>query len=111
MGGGVWDDGRWMTEGPKLTGPMDNAFWLGSVIFDGGRAIKGVAPDLDRHAARCLVHHRGQANIRGGRAQPQAEPGRQLSAGLLRPGDWRDLPYAGGQDSPMKREGVVQIGE
>lgn len=54
MAGVFWYDGQWMTEEPKLTGPMDHAFWLGSVIFDGGRSIKGVAPDLDRHAARCV---------------------------------------------------------
>jgi branched-chain amino acid aminotransferase len=54
MAGVFWYNGEWSTEEPKLTGPMDHAFWLGSVIFDGGRAIKGVAPDLDRHAARCV---------------------------------------------------------
>jgi len=54
MAGVYWYGGEWMTEEPKLTGPMDHAFWLGSVIFDGGRSIKGVAPDLDRHAARCV---------------------------------------------------------
>ena len=37
-----------MSDVSRLPGPMDHAFWLGSVIFDGGRAIKGVAPDLDR---------------------------------------------------------------
>jgi branched-chain amino acid aminotransferase len=54
MAGVFWYGGQWMTEEPKLTGPMDHAFWLGSVVFDGGRAIKGVAPDLDRHSARCV---------------------------------------------------------
>ena len=54
MAGVFWYDGTWMTEEPKLTGPMDHAFWLGSVIFDGGRSIQGVAPDLDLHAARCV---------------------------------------------------------
>lgn len=54
MAGVFWYDGRWMTEEPKLTGPMDHAFWLGSVVFDGGRSIRGVAPDLDRHSARCV---------------------------------------------------------
>jgi branched-chain amino acid aminotransferase len=55
MAGVYWHDGQWMTEPPKLTGPMDHAFWLGSVIFDGGRSIKGVAPDLDKHSARCVA--------------------------------------------------------
>jgi branched-chain amino acid aminotransferase len=54
MAGVYWYGGAWMTEEPKITGPMDHAFWLGSVIFDGGRAIRGLAPDLDRHAARCV---------------------------------------------------------
>ena len=46
MAGVFWYDGKWMTEEPKILGPMDHAFWLGSVIFDGGRAIRGLAPDL-----------------------------------------------------------------
>jgi branched-chain amino acid aminotransferase len=54
MAGVYWYDGSWRTEEPKITGPMDHAFWLGSVIFDGGRAFGGVAPDLDRHSARCV---------------------------------------------------------
>jgi len=54
MAGVFWYDGKWMTEEPKITGPMDHAFWLGSVVFDGGRSIRGAAPDLDRHAARCV---------------------------------------------------------
>jgi branched-chain amino acid aminotransferase len=55
MAGVYWYGGEWLTEEPRITGPMDHAFWLGSVIFDGGRAIKGVAPDLDRHCARCVA--------------------------------------------------------
>jgi branched-chain amino acid aminotransferase len=54
MAGVYWYDGTWFTEEPKITGPMDHAFWLGSVVFDGGRAVRGLAPDLDRHAARCV---------------------------------------------------------
>ena len=54
MAGVFWYDGTWMTEEPKLLGPMDHAFWLGSSVFDGGRSIKGVAPDLDLHCARCI---------------------------------------------------------
>jgi len=54
MAGVYWYDGSWMTEEPKITGPMDHAFWLGSVVFDGGRSFNGVAPDLDMHAARCV---------------------------------------------------------
>lgn len=54
MAGVFWYDGSWSTEEPKITGPMDHAFWLGSAIFDGARAFGGVAPDLDRHCARCV---------------------------------------------------------
>jgi branched-chain amino acid aminotransferase len=54
MAGVFWYDGAWVTEEPKIVGPMDHAFWLGSVIFDGARAIKGFAPDLDKHSARAV---------------------------------------------------------
>lgn len=55
MTGVYWYDGTWSTEEPKILGPMDHAFWLGSVIFDGARAIRGFAPDLDRHCARAVA--------------------------------------------------------
>lgn len=54
MAGIFWHDGTWSTEEPKLTGPMDHAFWLGSTVFDGARSIAGLAPDLDRHCARLV---------------------------------------------------------
>ncbi len=54
MAGVFWYDGAWVTEEPKIVGPMDHAFWLGSVIFDGARSIKGFAPDLDKHSARAV---------------------------------------------------------
>jgi branched-chain amino acid aminotransferase len=54
MAGVYWYNGEWFSEEPKVLGPMDHAFWLGSVIFDGARAIRGLAPDLDRHCARCV---------------------------------------------------------
>ena len=54
MAGVFWYDGVWMTEEPKILGPMDHAFWLGSVIFDGARALRGFAPDLDLHCQRCI---------------------------------------------------------
>lgn len=47
-------DGRWIAGNPPLLGPMSNAFWMASVAFDGARAFAGVAPDLDRHAARLV---------------------------------------------------------
>ncbi len=54
MGGVFWNDGVWTTEEQKLTGPMDHAFWLGSQVFDGARAIRGTVPDLDLHCARVV---------------------------------------------------------
>lgn len=54
MAGVYWYKGEWTTEEPKIIGPMDHCFWLGSVIFDGARSITGWAPDLDRHCARAL---------------------------------------------------------
>ena len=54
MAGVYWHDGRWLDEEPKVLGPLDHAFWLGSVVFDGARAIRGAVPDLDRHCARVV---------------------------------------------------------
>lgn len=54
MAGVFWYNGVWTTEEPKIVGPMDHAFWLGSVIFDGARSVTGWAPDLDRHCARAV---------------------------------------------------------
>ena len=44
---GTWHDGN-----VNVAGPHTHAFWLGSTVFDGARWFEGVAPDLDRHAAR-----------------------------------------------------------
>ena len=44
---GVWHDGN-----VALIGPMDHAFWMSSVVFDGARAFGGLAPDLDLHCGR-----------------------------------------------------------
>ena len=54
MAGVYWHAGKWFGEEPKILGPLDHAFWLGSVVFDGARAIAGWAPDLDRHCARLI---------------------------------------------------------
>ncbi|MCQ4159433.1 branched-chain amino acid aminotransferase [Roseomonas sp. GC11] len=55
MAGIFWHDGKWLTEEPKLLGPMDHAFWLGSILFDGARAIRGLVPDLDLHCQRVVA--------------------------------------------------------
>ncbi|KAA2213725.1 branched-chain amino acid aminotransferase [Teichococcus oryzae] len=54
MAGVFWHNGKWMTEEPKVLGPMDHAFWLGSILFDGARAIRGLVPDLDLHCQRVI---------------------------------------------------------
>ncbi len=47
-------DGEWVEGNAPLMGSQTHAAWLSSVIFDGARAIRGMAPDLDRHCARCI---------------------------------------------------------
>lgn len=48
----TWYKGEWMEGNPPILGPRSHAFWLGSSVFDGGRAFEGVTPDLDLHCAR-----------------------------------------------------------
>jgi branched-chain amino acid aminotransferase len=48
-------DGQWVEGNPQILGPKSHAVWLGSTVFDGARAFKGVAPDLDRHCVRAVV--------------------------------------------------------
>jgi branched-chain amino acid aminotransferase len=50
-----WFDGHWTDEAPRLIGPADHAFWLSSVCFDGARAFRGLAPDLDLHCRRAMA--------------------------------------------------------
>ena len=47
-------DGAWLDEQPRLTGPMDHAFWMSSMVFDGARAFGGLAPDLKPHCERLI---------------------------------------------------------
>jgi branched-chain amino acid aminotransferase len=47
-------NGTWHEGNPAILGPRDHAFWLGSMVFDGGRAFEGCGPDLDLHAERCV---------------------------------------------------------
>lgn len=51
----IYYEGQWYDKNPALTGPMDHAFWMSSVVFDGARAFRGLAPDLDMHCQRLLV--------------------------------------------------------
>lgn len=48
----TWFDGEWHEGNPGIMGPRTHATWLASSVFDGARYFDGVAPDLDRHAAR-----------------------------------------------------------
>jgi branched-chain amino acid aminotransferase len=42
----------WHEGAVRIMGPRTHACWLGSMVFDGGRAFEGVTPDLNRHCAR-----------------------------------------------------------
>ncbi len=45
-------EGKWHDGNTPIMGARTHAAWLGSAVFDGGRAFEGVSPDLDRHCAR-----------------------------------------------------------
>lgn len=47
-------NGKWHEGNPAVMAPRDHGLWLASVVFDGGRAIQGCGPDLDRHSARVV---------------------------------------------------------
>jgi len=49
-----WIDGRWTEGNPPILGPMTHATWMASVVFDGARAFRGLAPDLDLHCERVV---------------------------------------------------------
>ena len=54
----VYADGEWLPGDAALTGPMHHAFWKASAVFDGGRSLGGLAPDLDRHCERAVASAR-----------------------------------------------------
>ena len=45
-------DGKWHDQQPMLIGPMNHAFWMASVVFDGARSMGGLVPDVEDHCAR-----------------------------------------------------------
>jgi len=47
-------DGRWATGNVPLIGATAHAAWLASTVFDGARAFRRRAPDLDLHAERAI---------------------------------------------------------
>ena len=50
----TYAEGAWHEEPPRVLGPGHHAMWLASVVFDGARSFRGVAPDLDLHCARVI---------------------------------------------------------
>lgn len=50
----TYADGAWHEGAPALVGPRDHGLWLASTVFDGARAIRGRAPDLDLHCQRVI---------------------------------------------------------
>ena len=47
-------NGEWVEGNAPLMGSMTHGAWLSSVVFDGARAIRGTAPDLDLHCERVI---------------------------------------------------------
>ncbi len=50
----TWIEGEWVAGNPPILGPMTHAMWMASVVFDGARAFRRLAPDLDRHCERTV---------------------------------------------------------
>ncbi len=50
----TWIEGKWIAGNPPILGPMSHAMWMASVVFDGARAFRRLAPDLDLHCARMV---------------------------------------------------------
>lgn len=50
----TWYQGAWLRGNPPIMGPMTQSVWLGSLVFDGARAVDGLTPDLDRHCDRVI---------------------------------------------------------
>ncbi|MEM1306563.1 MAG: branched-chain amino acid aminotransferase [Pseudomonadota bacterium] len=45
-------DGDWHEGNVAIAGPLTHAFWQGSSVFDGARAVDGLTPDVELHFAR-----------------------------------------------------------
>ena len=68
-------NGTWHEGNPAILGPRDHAFWLGSIVFDGGRAFEGCGPDLDLHAERVVrsATFAGPQADQDGQGNPRAD--------------------------------------
>lgn len=53
-----WIDGAWIDGNPPIIGPLTNAAWMATTVFDGARSFDGLAPDLDLHCERCIASAR-----------------------------------------------------
>ena len=69
-------NGTWHEGNPAILGPRDHAFWLGSMVFDGGRAFEGCGPDLDLHAERVV----NSAHALGLKPTKTAKPAKKVTA-------------------------------
>lgn len=47
-------DGSWHEGNPPLMGPFTHGAWMGMVAWDGARAFRRLAPDLDLHCERVV---------------------------------------------------------
>lgn len=50
----VYVDGIWHEGNPPVMGPVSQSAWMGTSVFDGARAFRGTAPDLDLHCRRLI---------------------------------------------------------
>ncbi len=48
----TWFEGRWHDEDALVMRAADHGSWLGTTVFDGARAVDGIAPDLLAHCTR-----------------------------------------------------------
>lgn len=94
-------DGQWLSDSPRLTGPMDHAFWMSTVVFDGARAIKGLVPDIEEHCRRLARSARAMMLEPTMEADEMAELCREAVRRLPRDGEYYIRPMY------FAREGFV----
>lgn len=94
-------DGQWLGDNPRLTGPMDHAFWMSTVVFDGARAIRGLVPDIEEHCRRLTRSARAMMLEPTMEADEMAELCREAVRRLPRDGEYYIRPMY------FAREGFV----
>lgn len=94
-------DGQWLSDSPRLTGPMDHAFWMSTVVFDGARAIRGLVPDIEEHCRRLARSARAMMLEPTMEADEMAELCREAVRRLPRDGEYYIRPMY------FAREGFV----